>query len=216
MRKSLSPQESVSCKGPHTGRSFEVSFYGIEFDASGRSVYIPSEGRVSAGDYFRFRLKTYPGREICGILSVWYGEGEPSGEPDCFDVMTDESFTYDHVEDFCKVDYSRAFENQRDLFHLAFVHHNTIGRGGMTLYNGPKSSGWTIIPCRPAPTMKGHGTDSEAGPGQQDQRYQPYLQISESVAEPYEHAIIALRFYNKAQGSGPLIRRSRGLAEGLT
>lgn len=113
-------------------------FYGIEFDASGRSVYIPSEGRVSAGDYFRFRLKTYLGREICGILSVWYGEGESSGEPDCFDVMTDESFTYDHVEDFCKVDYSRAFENQRDLFHLAFVHHNTIGRGGMTLYNGPK------------------------------------------------------------------------------
>lgn len=33
--------------------------------------------------------------------------------------------------------YSRALENQLDVAHLPFVHHNTIGRGGRTLVDGP-------------------------------------------------------------------------------
>ncbi len=44
----------------------------------------------------------------------------------------------DHVEDTWNVDYSRVIENQQDVSHLAFVHHNTIGRGNKTLCNGPK------------------------------------------------------------------------------
>ena len=33
--------------------------------------------------------------------------------------------------------YSRCIENQLDVVHLPFVHHNTIGRGHKTLLNGP-------------------------------------------------------------------------------
>lgn len=34
--------------------------------------------------------------------------------------------------------YSRCIENQLDVVHLPFVHHNTIGRGNRTVVNGPK------------------------------------------------------------------------------
>ena len=54
-------------------------------------------------------------------------------EPDYFDVMVDRSFTYDQVDDMWNVDYSRVIENQLDVSHLAFVHHNTIGRGGTSV-----------------------------------------------------------------------------------
>jgi len=35
------------------------------------------------------------------------------------------------------VHYSRAIENQLDVFHLAFVHATTIGRGNRTISDGP-------------------------------------------------------------------------------
>ena len=52
--------------------------------------------------------------------------------------MTDAKFRYGHLDDCWKVHYSRAIENQLDVSHLAFVHHNTIGRGNKTVANGPK------------------------------------------------------------------------------
>jgi phenylpropionate dioxygenase-like ring-hydroxylating dioxygenase large terminal subunit len=42
--------------------------------------------------------------------------------------------------------YARAIENQLDVVHLPFIHHNTIGRGNRTLVNGPiarEESHWT-------------------------------------------------------------------------
>ena len=88
-----------------------------------------SDGKASAAGYARFHLESYPVREIGGIVFVWHGDEEPGGEPDYFDVMVDRSFTYDQVDDMWNVDYSRVIENQLDVSHLAFVHHNTIGRG---------------------------------------------------------------------------------------
>jgi len=113
-------------------------FHGIEYAVDGSCMHIPSEGKASTMDLSRFRLKHYPVREIGGILFVWYGDREPTTDPPVFDVITDQAFTYDHTEDIWNVHYSRVIENQLDVSHLAFVHHNTIGRGGKTLANGPK------------------------------------------------------------------------------
>jgi len=113
-------------------------FHGIEYDVTGKCVYVPSNGRTSDSDYSRLNLKTYAVREIGGIVFVWYGDNEPDKEPDVFDVITDPSYTYDHTSDSWNVDYSRVIENQLDVSHLAFVHHNTIGRGGKMVCNGPK------------------------------------------------------------------------------
>jgi phenylpropionate dioxygenase-like ring-hydroxylating dioxygenase large terminal subunit len=34
--------------------------------------------------------------------------------------------------------YTRCIENQMDVVHLPFVHHNTIGKGGKTIVHGPR------------------------------------------------------------------------------
>ena len=120
------------------GGHIKCPFHGIEYDARGSCVHIPSEGRASKTDLSRFQLKHYPTREIGDVIFAWYGDSEPIGEPDVFDVMTDPSFAYDHTEDGWNVHYSRVIENQLDVSHLAFVHRTTIGRGNKTLVNGPK------------------------------------------------------------------------------
>ena len=113
-------------------------FHGIEFDEHGRCVCVPAEGRSSVKNYSRFELKEYIVQEVGDIVFLWYGEGNPKVEPPVFDVMTDKRFSYSHVEDLWHTHYSRCIENQLDVQHLAFVHHNTIGRGNKTISNGPK------------------------------------------------------------------------------
>ncbi len=138
----------VSDQCPHRGASvgggrlkngrLQCPFHGIEFDEFGRCVCVPSEGRSADKDFSRMNLKCFAAKEIGDIIFIWYGGGEAKGEPPIFDVMTDAKFRYGHLDDCWKVHYSRAIENQLDVSHLAFVHHNTIGRGNKTVANGPK------------------------------------------------------------------------------
>ena len=116
----------------------QCPFHGIEYAADGKCTYVPSEGKASKNNYSRFNLRSYPTRETGGIIFVWYGDREPDKEPDCFSIIQDNSYTYDHMEDVWKVDYSRVIENQLDVSHLAFVHRTTIGRGNKTVSHGPK------------------------------------------------------------------------------
>lgn len=125
-------------KGCVSDGNVKCPFHGIEYDTTGKCVYIPSEGRSSDADFSRFNLKRYETREIGDIVFVWYGEGEPNREPDYFDVITDGAFVYDEMCDDWPVHYSRVIENQLDVSHLAFVHRTTIGRGNKCLCNGPK------------------------------------------------------------------------------
>ena len=126
-------------KGCMKDGNLQCPFHGIEYDMNGKCVHIPSEGRASVKDYSRFDLKHWAVQEVGGIVFLWHGDSEPAGEPDVFDIVTDSSYTYDHTEDSWGVDYSRVIENQLDVSHLPFVHRTTIGRGGKTLVNGPKT-----------------------------------------------------------------------------
>ena len=138
----------VADQCPHRGASIGTGivvdgnircpFHGIQFDGSGKCVYVPANGRASEENLNRFNIRKYHTREIGDVIFVWYGEKDPEGEPPVFDVMKDSKFRYGHIDDMWKVHYSRAIENQLDVSHLAFVHHNTIGRGNRTLCNGPK------------------------------------------------------------------------------
>ena len=125
-------------KGCVSDGNIKCPFHGIEYDTSGKCVYIPSEGRNSTTDFSRFNLKSFETREIGGIVFVWYGEDKPDKEPDVFDIVTDSSYVYDEMQDHWTVQYSRVIENQLDVSHLAFVHSTTIGRGNRCLCNGPK------------------------------------------------------------------------------
>ena len=200
-------------KGCVKDGNIQCPFHGIEYDINGKCVHIPSDGKSSNADLSRFNLKNYPVKETGGIIFVWYGDGEPEGEPDCFDIVTDPEFTYDEICDPWAVDYSRVIENQLDVSHLAFVHRTTIGRGNKTLCNGPK------VVWKDDNTMQ-TSANNEVDEGQTPKSseesvikktnlnfkfpnmWQNHISDKISVLAYFipvddEHSIIALRFYNK-------------------
>ena len=211
---------------PHRGASLgkgcmkddhiQCPFHGIEYDTDGRCVHIPSEGRASEADYSRFDLKHYPIREIGDIVFAWYGDEEPKGEPDVFDVLTDPAFSYDQVNDEWGVQYSRVIENQLDVSHLAFVHYNTIGRGNRTLVNGPKVI-W--LDENTLQTSANNEVDTGQSPRSSEESIIkstnltfkfPNLWLNHVtdkimifaffIPVDEDHSIIALRFYNRITG----------------
>jgi phenylpropionate dioxygenase-like ring-hydroxylating dioxygenase large terminal subunit len=83
------------------------------------------------------RVKQYPVCEKQGFIWVYWGE--PEGEPELpkfFESFSDK-LSYGSFRQHWSVHYSRMVENQLDVAHLPFVHHNTIGKGGRVLVNGP-------------------------------------------------------------------------------
>jgi phenylpropionate dioxygenase-like ring-hydroxylating dioxygenase large terminal subunit len=139
----------VSCmsdKCPHRGAAFSIGvvkgdciqcpFHGFEFDTSGKCTLIPASGKAAPVPK-AMQVKSYPVREAHGFIWVWWGEPRPSyPELPFFDDLED-GFTYATYRDPWKVHYSRAIENQLDVFHLPFVHATTIGRGNRVICDGP-------------------------------------------------------------------------------
>lgn len=111
-------------------------FHGLEYDGSGRCVKIPANGR-DAPVPPAFRMRSYPVFEGWGWVFIWWGDGEPDpAEPPYFEDL--KGFKrWASVRDPWNNHYTRVAENQIDVAHLPFVHHNTIGRGNKTLVEGP-------------------------------------------------------------------------------
>lgn len=126
-------------KGKLQGECIQCPFHGLEFDPKGRCAFVPANGRASTEDISRFNVKAYAVRERNGIIYLWNGEADQQTEElPFFDGDVDETYVYSEIEDHWQTHYSRCIENQLDVIHLPFVHHNTIGRGNKTLVNGPK------------------------------------------------------------------------------
>ncbi len=117
----------------------QCPFHGFEYDVSGRITHIPANGQ-NAPVPARFRAHGYPAHEAHGFIWVWWGEDPPSDlQPPRFfdDIGEDDGFTYATIRDPWDTHYARVIENQLDVVHLPFVHHNTIGRGGRVLVDSP-------------------------------------------------------------------------------
>ena len=121
----------------------QCPFHGFEYDISGKCMLIPANGRASRPpDYIR--ANAFPVKEAHGFIYVWYTPGQASGQvaagnlPDVpwFNDL-DDSLIYSGFTDLWKAHYSRAIENQLDVVHVPFIHHNTIGRGIGPVVNGP-------------------------------------------------------------------------------
>jgi len=113
----------------------QCPFHGFEYDASGRVVRIPANGKNTPVPE-RYQVKHYEVREKGGFIWLWWGEPKEELPPlPFFEEL--ESFRYAQIIDPWPVHYSRCIENQLDVMHLPFVHHNTIGTGHKTLVNGP-------------------------------------------------------------------------------
>jgi len=115
----------------------QCPFHGFEYDTTGRVNKIPANGQRAPVPE-RFRVQGYPTYEAHGFIWIWWGEHPPDDlAPPLFFEDIDESFSYGQVRDPWDAHYSRVIENQLDVVHLPFVHHNTIGRGNRTLVEGP-------------------------------------------------------------------------------
>ncbi len=123
--------------GKVIGGRLQCPFHGFEYDASGRVQLIPANGKnASVPD--RFRVHSYPTHEAHDFIWIWWGENPPDDlQPPRFFDNLDDSFSYGRIYDHWDAHYSRVVENQLDVVHLPFVHHNTIGRGGRAVVDGP-------------------------------------------------------------------------------
>ena len=115
----------------------QCPFHGFEYDASGKCVHVPANGRGGAIPA-TLRLNVYPTYEAHGYIWVWWGQNPPADlEPPLFFEDIDDTFYHASAHDPWDAHYSRVIENQLDVVHLPFIHRKTIGRGGRTLVDGP-------------------------------------------------------------------------------
>jgi phenylpropionate dioxygenase-like ring-hydroxylating dioxygenase large terminal subunit len=90
-------------------------------------------------------VKGYAVREEHGFVYIWWGEPRNQYPPVPWFESIPDTMVYTTLKDHWANHYSRAIENQLDVVHLPFIHHNTIGRGNRTLVNGPvatEENGW--------------------------------------------------------------------------
>ena len=114
----------------------QCPFHGFAFDASGQCTRIPANGR-NAPVPKAFHVATYPTHEERGFIWIWWGDSGAALPPVHFFDSIGPEMSYATIRDHWATHYSRAIENQLDVVHLPFVHHNTIGRGNRTLVDGP-------------------------------------------------------------------------------
>lgn len=124
-------------KGKLKGDCVECPFHGFQFDQEGKCTLIPANGR-NADIERRFHVESHLVREAHGIVYLWFGDKEKASDVlPFFDEFIDDTYIYSEMSDLWNAHYSRCIENQLDVVHLPFVHHNTIGRGNNSVVNGP-------------------------------------------------------------------------------
>ncbi|MCA9692935.1 MAG: Rieske 2Fe-2S domain-containing protein [Myxococcales bacterium] len=108
--------------------NLECPYHGFLFDGDGQCTKMPCQGK----DYEipkSYRVRSYPVREHCGLLWVWFGAPRLElPELPWFDDLPASprgSAMYQQVWPF---HYTRIMEQMFDLHHAAFA-HRTIGGG---------------------------------------------------------------------------------------
>ena len=122
--------------GKLTGDCIQCPFHGFEFDTSGACKLVPANGRAAEPPK-ALHVHSYPLREEHGFVYIWWGEPRDQYPPVPWFESIPDTMVYTTLKDHWANHYSRAIENQLDVVHLPFIHHNTIGRGNRTLVNGP-------------------------------------------------------------------------------
>jgi phenylpropionate dioxygenase-like ring-hydroxylating dioxygenase large terminal subunit len=145
-RNTLGELSVMSDKCPHrgvalsvgkvTGKCIQCPFHGFEYDISGTCKLVPANGRGSEPPK-ALQVRSYPVREEHGFVYIWWGEPKNELPPVPWFESIDDDMVYTTLRDHWANHYARAIENQLDVVHLPFIHHNTIGRGNKSLVNGP-------------------------------------------------------------------------------
>src|SRR5512139_3821781 len=135
----LCPHRGVALSiGKLVNDCIQCPFHGFEYDTAGNCTYVPANGKASQ-PHRALHVKTYPAREAHDIIFIWWGEprADDAYPPLPWFTNINNQMVYSTVRQHWANHYARAIENQLDVVHLPFVHHNTIGRGNNALVNGP-------------------------------------------------------------------------------
>ncbi len=183
----LCPHRGVALSsGKIIGDCIQCPFHGFEFDSSGRCRMIPANGK-NAEPPRAFQVRAYPTRESHDFIYIWWGEPrETYPELPFFDTIDETHSSYFTFHDHWATHYSRAIENQLDVVHLPFVHHNTIGRGNQTLVNGPV---WRLQACEGSSDILELWVNNEVDQGQKPLK-------PKEIPEPTRRPQIQYRFPN--------------------
>ena len=122
--------------GNLVGDCIQCPFHGFQYDTSGTCKLVPANGK-NAEPPKALHVQCYPVREEHGFVYIWWGEARDAYPPVPWFESIPDTMVYATLKDYWANHYSRAIENQLDVVHLPFIHHNTIGRGNRTLVNGP-------------------------------------------------------------------------------
>ena len=144
----LCPHRGVALSaGKLVNDCIQCPFHGFEYDTSGGCRFIPANGKNSQPPK-AMHVKTYVSREAHDIIFIWWGEprAEAVFPPLPWFENIGNEMVYSTVRNHWANHYARAIENQLDVVHLPYVHHNTIGRGNNTLVNGPVAKEIMIAP----------------------------------------------------------------------
>lgn len=112
-------------KGELHGDNVICGYHGLEFDDTGRCVYMPSQDTINPSAC----VKSYPLEERHRFLWIWMGDpalADPAKIPDLH-WNDDPAWTGDGKVIHVKCDYRLVVDNLMDLTHETFVHGSSIG-----------------------------------------------------------------------------------------
>jgi vanillate O-demethylase monooxygenase subunit len=112
-------------KGELHGDNVICGYHGLEFDETGRCVYMPSQETINPSAC----VKSYPLEERHRFLWIWMGDpalADPAKIPDLH-WNDDPEWASDGKVIRVKCDYRLVVDNLMDLTHETFVHGSSIG-----------------------------------------------------------------------------------------
>jgi phenylpropionate dioxygenase-like ring-hydroxylating dioxygenase large terminal subunit len=126
--------------GEVVGNDIRCGYHGIRFARDGACTHVPGSAVIGRS----FRAKSYPVREIHGLVFVWLGEAIPDDTliPD-FSENAKPDWTGVHGTLYVKGNYQLLIDNILDLTHVVFVHKTTLAGGGVAETRSRSRSGAT-------------------------------------------------------------------------
>lgn len=112
-------------KGTLSGDNVICAYHGLEFDDTGRCVYMPSQDTINPSAC----VTQYPVLERYRFVWVWPGDpalADPAQVPDLH-WHDDPNWVSDGRVIHAKCDYRLVVDNLMDLTHETFVHGSSIG-----------------------------------------------------------------------------------------
>jgi phenylpropionate dioxygenase-like ring-hydroxylating dioxygenase large terminal subunit len=101
----------------------ECPFHGFQYNVDGKVQIIPANGKIKPVAE-RYKVNAYAAKEKYGLIWIYWGEKKEDLPEIPFFEDLKENFYYSQIIDHWPMHYTRCIENQMDVVHIPFVHHN--------------------------------------------------------------------------------------------